>query len=80
MRAEDMILVSVDDHVVEPPDLFEGGLPPSGPTRPRRSSTKTTGPTTGSTREPDPEHRAERGRRPPARGVRDGAHLVLGDA
>jgi predicted TIM-barrel fold metal-dependent hydrolase len=24
MRAEDMILVSVDDHVVEPPDLFEG--------------------------------------------------------
>ncbi len=27
MRAEDMILVSVDDHVVEPPDLFEGGSP-----------------------------------------------------
>ncbi len=26
MRAEDMILVSVDDHVVEPPDLFEGHL------------------------------------------------------
>ena len=27
MRVEDMILVSVDDHVVEPPDLFEGRLP-----------------------------------------------------
>jgi predicted TIM-barrel fold metal-dependent hydrolase len=26
MRAEDMILVSVDDHVVEPPHLFEGHL------------------------------------------------------
>src|SRR6516164_7392084 len=27
MRLEDLILVSVDDHVVEPPDLFEGRLP-----------------------------------------------------
>ncbi len=27
MRPEDMILVSVDDHVVEPPDLFEHVLP-----------------------------------------------------
>jgi predicted TIM-barrel fold metal-dependent hydrolase len=27
MRADDMILVSVDDHLVEPPDLFEGHLP-----------------------------------------------------
>ncbi|HEX6311245.1 MAG TPA: amidohydrolase family protein, partial [Acidimicrobiia bacterium] len=27
MRTEDMILVSVDDHVVEPPDLFERHLP-----------------------------------------------------
>jgi predicted TIM-barrel fold metal-dependent hydrolase len=26
MRPEDLILVSVDDHVVEPPDLFEGRL------------------------------------------------------
>jgi predicted TIM-barrel fold metal-dependent hydrolase len=29
MQTEDMILVSVDDHVVEPPDLFEGHLPKS---------------------------------------------------
>ena len=28
MRTEDMVLVSVDDHVVEPPDMFEGHLPP----------------------------------------------------
>jgi predicted TIM-barrel fold metal-dependent hydrolase len=27
MRTEDMIIVSVDDHVVEPPDLFERHLP-----------------------------------------------------
>jgi predicted TIM-barrel fold metal-dependent hydrolase len=27
MRTEDLILVSVDDHVVEPPDLFEGRVP-----------------------------------------------------
>ncbi|HEY8514703.1 MAG TPA: amidohydrolase family protein [Candidatus Binatia bacterium] len=27
MRAEDLILVSVDDHVVEPPDMFEQHLP-----------------------------------------------------
>ena len=27
MRIEDMVLVSVDDHVVEPPNLFEGRLP-----------------------------------------------------
>ncbi|MCU1352167.1 MAG: amidohydrolase 2 [Acidimicrobiales bacterium] len=27
MHAEDLILVSVDDHLVEPPDLFEGRLP-----------------------------------------------------
>jgi len=27
MRPEDLILVSVDDHVVEPPDLFDRHLP-----------------------------------------------------
>jgi predicted TIM-barrel fold metal-dependent hydrolase len=27
MRVDDMVFVSVDDHVVEPPDLFEGRLP-----------------------------------------------------
>ena len=27
MSVDDLILVSVDDHVVEPPDVFEGRLP-----------------------------------------------------
>jgi predicted TIM-barrel fold metal-dependent hydrolase len=27
MRVEDMIFISVDDHVVEPPDMFEGRMP-----------------------------------------------------
>lgn len=27
MKPDDMILISVDDHIVEPPDLFEGRLP-----------------------------------------------------
>jgi predicted TIM-barrel fold metal-dependent hydrolase len=27
MRTEDMILVSIDDHVIEPPDMFEGHVP-----------------------------------------------------
>jgi predicted TIM-barrel fold metal-dependent hydrolase len=27
MRMEDMILISVDDHVVEPPDMFKGRVP-----------------------------------------------------
>jgi hypothetical protein len=27
MRLEDLILVSVDDHIVEPPDVFEHHLP-----------------------------------------------------
>ena len=26
MQLDDLILVSVDDHVVEPPDLFDGRL------------------------------------------------------
>ena len=31
MRTEDLILVSVDDHVVEPPTLFDNHLPePTG--------------------------------------------------
>ena len=27
MRTEDLILVSVDDHVIEPPGMFDGRLP-----------------------------------------------------
>jgi hypothetical protein len=35
MKIDDFILVSVDDHLVEPPDMFEGHIP---------ASTKTTCP------------------------------------
>ena len=27
MNVDDLIMVSVDDHVVEPPDMFDGRLP-----------------------------------------------------
>ena len=27
MNTDDLILVSVDDHVVEPPDMFDGHIP-----------------------------------------------------
>src|SRR5437868_3773220 len=27
MRVEDMVFISVDDHVVEPPDMFDGRMP-----------------------------------------------------
>ena len=27
MRVDDMVFISVDDHVVEPPDMFDGRLP-----------------------------------------------------
>ena len=63
MRLEDLILVSVDDHVVEPPDVFEHHLPAkykrsrpgssTGTTAPTRGSSSTsTSPTSGSTRSP----------------------------
>ena len=29
MKMEDIVIVSVDDHVVEPPDMFKGHLPES---------------------------------------------------
>ncbi len=36
MKMKDLVLVSVDDHVVEPPDLFAGHLPPAHlPSAPR---------------------------------------------
>ena len=29
MRPDDLIMVSVDDHIVEPPTMFDGRLPAS---------------------------------------------------
>ena len=36
MRTEDLILVSVDDHVIEPRGMFDGLLPANTRTRRRR--------------------------------------------
>lgn len=38
VRAGDLILVSVDDHVVEPPELSTGASPPGSATMPRKWS------------------------------------------
>ena len=72
MDMNDLILVSVDDHVVEPPDMFE--RPPA------RSADRERGAASdpqgrrhrrlGLRGQRDPEHRAQRRRRPAARGVR----------
>ena len=81
MNIEDMMLVSVDDHVVEPPDLFEGHLAGQVPghrakrhqegRRHRRVALRGPGAA---------EHRPQRGVRPAARGVRHRADRVLRDA
>jgi len=34
MEIDDLVLVSVDDHVVEPPDMFEAHLPEKWRRRP----------------------------------------------
>ncbi len=80
MRAEDLILVSVDDHVVEPPDLFEGHLPDKWmefapkSVQPRRHRRL------GLRGQRDPQHRAQRGRGSAARGVQHRAHELRDDA
>ena len=81
MNVEDMILVSVDDHVVEPPDMFDGHLPAKykdaraqgHPDRRRQRRLDLRG-------QRAPEHRAQRGRRPAARGVRHRADVLRRDA
>ena len=80
MQLEDLVLVSVDDHVVEPPDMFErhaaGPLRRPGPAgrAPRRRQRRL-----ALRRQGGPQHRAQRRGRPPARGVRHGADVVRRD-
>ncbi len=71
MNKEDMILISVDDHTVEPPNMFKDHLP---------AKYQDDAPTAGAQRRRlghvevprhgDPERRAQRGRRPSQGGVR----------
>ena len=81
MRTEDLILVSVDDHVVEPPDMFVGRVAGEmrGPGPEGRPHEKP-GRLLDLRGEPDSQHRPERGRRAPTGGVRDGADLLQRDA
>ena len=50
MRPDDLILISVDDHLVEPPDMFEGHLPAKYADRAPRSCAPTTAATSGCSR------------------------------
>ena len=81
MNARDLILVSVDDHLVEPPHLFEGRLParfadaaPEGRAEARRLRR------VGVQRLRDPQHRLERRRGAAQGGVRHRAHRLRRDA
>ena len=49
MRTEDMILVSVDDHVIEPRGMFDGRLPAKYQDKAPKLSAGTTAPTSGTT-------------------------------
>ena len=77
MDINDMVLVSVDDHVVEPPHLFDGRLPAKYVDLAPQFVTRDDG-TNAWVYEGQEivERRPQRGGRPPARGVRHGADLV----
>ena len=74
-------VISVDDHLIEPPDLFEGRMPAHarrpraahGRVRERQAGVGLRGP-------PLPQHRAQRGRRPSAERVEHGAGALRRDA
>ena len=57
-------IISVDDHLIEPADLFEGRMPAASPIARRASSRSTTDARRGCTKTGSTAGRAERGRRP----------------
>ena len=69
MELEDMILISVDDHVVEPPDMWEGRVPKKYADQVPKLSPWTTGPRRGSSTASGHQHRAQRRRRPSPGGL-----------
>ena len=81
MQPEDMIFISVDDHLVEPPHLFEGRMPARfaehAPqvVRHRRRRRRV-----GLRRRDHPQHRAQRGGRPAQGGVRGQPDRLRRDA
>ena len=81
MQAEDLILVSVDDHVVEPPDMFDGRVPAKWKDRAPRIVHNDDGTDVWVVRgQHHPQRGPQRRGRPPARGVRDRADLLRRDA
>ena len=74
MNKDDMILISVDDHTVEPPDMFKDHLPKKYVDDAPRLVHNDDGSDTWQFRDTDhPQRRAERGRRSSERGVRNRA-------
>ena len=81
MQAEDLILVSVDDHVVEPPDMFEGRVPAKWKDRAPRIVHNDDGTDVWSFEgNTIPNVGPQRRGGPAPRGVRHRAHLLRGDA
>ena len=81
MQAEDLILVSVDDHVVEPPDMFDGRVPAKWKDRAPRVIHKDNGIDVWSYEGNEiPNVGPQRRGGPAARGVRHRAHLLRRDA
>ncbi len=77
MNVNDIVLVSVDDHVVEPPDLFEGRLASKYVEFAPEFITNPDGTKRVEVQRRDPhERRAECGCRPAQGGVRDRADVV----
>ena len=81
MQMNDMILVSVDDHVCEPPDMWDRHLPAKWKERAPRLVHKADGIGRLGVRGPaDPQRRAQRRRGSRSRGVRHGADRALAAA
>ena len=81
MNVDDLILVSVDDHVIEPAHMFEGRVRAKYADKAPRFVRRDDGTMAWRLRRPgDTEHRPERGGRAPTGGVRLRAHLHRGDS
>ena len=80
-RAIDYTIISVDDHLVEPPDMFEGRLPAKLAGAGAAGRRDRRGPRGLGVRRADLlPGRPERGRRPQARGLEGRAHPLRRDA
>ena len=77
MNADDLILVSVDDHLIEPAHMFEGRVPKKYEDSARPSFVRREDGTMAWRYEGQEilKYGAQRGRRPPANGIRHGTDL-----